>query len=162
MLYVNLLHDIKVGVGFQKFIEGLKDFVTRGLYVRNGLSVEGLTTKELSSLKALFDKFSVEETVSLLVFLDRVLESGVDIETKLFILGYQGIVPISSREELEATVVSGLVAETEDDLKQEARGVRLYEGVKREQKVEKSTEEMKIDLQPIALDDLSKDIFKDM
>lgn len=162
MLYVNLLHDIKVGIGFQKFIEGLKDFVTRGLYVRNGLSVEGLTTKELSSLKALFDKFSVEETVSLLVFLDRVLESGVDIETKLFILGYQGIVPISSREELEATVVGGLVAETEDDLKQEARGVRLYDGVKREQKVEKSTEEMKIDLQPISLDVLSKDIFKDM
>ena len=96
------------------------------------------------------------------MFLNRVLESDVDIETKLFILGYQGIVPISSREELEATVVSGLVAETEDDLKQEARGVRLYEGVKREQKVEKATEEMKIDLQPIALDDLSKDIFKDM
>ena len=47
-------------------------------------------------------------------------------------------------------------------MKQEARGVRLYDGVKREQKVEKSTEEMKIDLQPISLDDLSKDIFKDM
>lgn len=156
MLYVNLLHDIKIGVGFQKFIVGLKDFVTRGLYVRNGMAVEGLTNKELKSLKELFTNFSIEETCSLLLFLDKVLEPGVDLETKLFVLGYQGIVPIESRAELEA---SGVIAETEDALKQEARGVRVYEGLQREKKIEKSVDEMKIELQPMEMDALVDEIF---
>lgn len=157
MMYVNLLHDIRVGIGFDKFVVGLKDFVTRGLYVRSGLAIEGLTTKELSAIKELFSKFSVEEVCSLLNFLDSVLERGSDVETKLFILGYQGIVPIASREELNVT--GEIVKETEGSIKEEQRSVIRYNEEKKERKVEKTVEDMKLELEPMALDDLAEDLF---
>lgn len=162
MMYVNLLHDIKVGIGFKRFVGELKDFVTRGMYVRNGIAVEGLTAKELKSMKDLFNKFSELEICSLLVFMDKVLEPGVDVETKLLVLGYQGIVPISSREELEVGL--GYITKTSDEgtdiIRAEDRGVMEYSKVKAEQKVEKTVDEMKLDLQPLDLDDLAGDFFK--
>ena len=161
MLYVNLLHDIKVGIGFKRFTTELRDFVTRGLYVRNGLAVEGLTSKELKSMGDLFNKFSAMEVCGLLTFLDKVLEPGAEVETKLLILGYQGIRPIDSREELDVKGgLTGLLSESSSTLKDEARGVMEYDAIKGEKKVEKTVEDMQIELSPIGLDDLVDDFFK--
>lgn len=162
MMYVNLLHDIKVGIGFKRFVGELKDFVTRGMYVRNGIAVDGLTAKELKSMKDLFNKFSELEICSLLVFMDKVLEPSADVETKLLVLGYQGIVPISSREELEISLgyVKDTNKEGEDVVKTEEKGAMVYSQMKVEQRVEKTTEEMKLDLRPLDAEDLAEDFFK--
>lgn len=109
----------------------------------------------------LFNKFSAMEVCGLLTFLDKVLEPGAEVETKLLILGYQGIRPIDSREELDVKGgLTGLLSESSSTLKDEARGVMEYDAIKGEKKVEKTVEDMQIDLSPIGLDDLVDDFFK--
>ena len=79
-----------------------------------------------------------------------------------FDLRYQGIVPISSREELEISLgyVKDTNKEGEDVVKVEEKGAMVYSQMKAEQRVEKTTEEMKLDLRPLDAEDLAEDFFK--
>lgn len=89
VLYTKTVHTAMLEVGLKNFVEGLREFVKRGLYISLGLHVLGITKDELKLYKDLFDKFNNEEILALLEFLNN-LGRG-DIETQLLLLGYRGL-----------------------------------------------------------------------
>lgn len=89
VLYTKTVHKAMLDLGLRTFVEELREFTKRGLYLTLGLSVPGVTSKELKLYTKLFSEFNNEEILALLDFLDKVT-SG-DIETKLLLLGYRGL-----------------------------------------------------------------------
>lgn len=93
VLYTQLVYKAITGVGIKRFVEELREFTKRGLYINTGLSVYGVTKTEMRHYKDLFKEFSVEEVYQVLSFLDNIHRG--DVETKLLLWGYQGLSPIT-------------------------------------------------------------------
>ena len=89
VMYTKTVHTAMMEVGLKTFVEDLREFVKRGLYISLGLHVLGITKDELKLYKDLFDKFNNEEILALLEFLNN-LGRG-DTETQLLLLGYRGL-----------------------------------------------------------------------
>lgn len=88
--YVTLLHRIKTQTELKMFISNLVDFTRKGIYVINQIQLDGISDGELLTYRNIFGKFTVEQLSNLLVKLNDL--SYGDIETKLLILGYKGLV----------------------------------------------------------------------
>lgn len=88
--YVTLLHQIKTSMELKLFVRSLIDFTLRGIYVVNQIEIDGVTDGELSTYRELFGSFTVEQMACLIERLTD-LSKG-DVETKLILLGYTGIV----------------------------------------------------------------------
>lgn len=84
--YINILYKIKVGFGFNQFLDTLTKFTSRGIYILNSVEVEGLSADELQSYLKLFKKFKIEEISRVLREL-RQLSRG-DVEANLISFMY--------------------------------------------------------------------------
>lgn len=89
VLYTKTVHSAALEIGLKLFVDDLREFVKRGLYISLGLSVLGITKDEIKLYKDLFSKFTNDEILALLEFLNN-LGRG-DIETQLLLLGYRGL-----------------------------------------------------------------------
>lgn len=79
--YLAILHQVRTLGGFDVFLNSSLNFLTRGIYVVNGIAVDGMSEYELRQFSNLFKKFSEEEIGFLLNSLlklrgSRDLESG--------------------------------------------------------------------------------------
>ena len=54
MGYIDILYTIKVSYGFEQFLVSLSNFTKRGIYILNGVEVDGITEGELKSYLKLF------------------------------------------------------------------------------------------------------------
>lgn len=97
--FITTLHKIKTSIDLKSFIKSLTEFTQRGIYVINQIDLDGVSDAELGIYRDLFGRFTVEEMGNLLVKLYD-LSMG-DIETKLMLLGYRGLIdnPILKKEE---------------------------------------------------------------
>lgn len=86
--YFATLSKVRVGAGFVGFLREIIAFLTRGLYVINGVSVEGLSDSEMGDLSKLFKKFSVDEIGYLLSSL-LALGGSQELEAELMSLVYK-------------------------------------------------------------------------
>lgn len=116
--YLTFLGKIKASMDMKQFIESLLPFTVRGIYIANGIEVEALDKSEISTYKSLFKKFQPGDVAYLLnLLLD--MKSSLDIESKLMLLGYTGIL---HRKIAEGTAVSseiGLIPESEGSVGRE-------------------------------------------
>lgn len=87
--YIKFIADIKENINLRQFINGLITFTQRGIYVYNSINLEGLDLSEIKRYKKIFSKFSANDIVYILDFLMGMKDD--DIETKLLMLGYQGV-----------------------------------------------------------------------
>ena len=81
LAYMGLLYKIKVSFDFRQFLVSLNNFTMRGIYILNGVDVEGISEDELVSYKELFKSFTTEELSYVLSSLRR-MDIG-DIEANL-------------------------------------------------------------------------------
>lgn len=81
LAYMGLLYKIKVSFDFRQFLVSLNNFTMRGIYILNGVDVEGISEDELVSYKELFKSFTTEELSYILSSLRR-MDIG-DIEANL-------------------------------------------------------------------------------
>lgn len=81
LAYMGLLYKIKVSFDFRQFLVSLNNFTMRGIYILNGVDVEGISEDELISYKELFKSFTTEELSYILSSLRR-MDIG-DIEANL-------------------------------------------------------------------------------
>lgn len=81
LAYMELLYKIKVSFDFRQFLVSLNNFTMRGIYILNGVDVEGISEDELVSYKELFKSFTTEELSYILSSLRR-MDIG-DIEANL-------------------------------------------------------------------------------
>lgn len=105
MRYMTVLHNIKTTMTFESFLISLRNFTTRGIYILNGIEVEGMHKEEIRKFSELFSRFDVTQ---LSLLLSRLLTLGNgDIEANLLNFIYRqnledGIATkYSAEEELE-------------------------------------------------------------
>lgn len=58
MSYINIMYNIKTSYSFERFLTSLTNFTVRGIYILNGVQVDGLSTEEVSSYLNLFKKIT--------------------------------------------------------------------------------------------------------
>lgn len=88
--YIRVLHTIKQKISIDKFVVSLDNFIVRGVYVLNGMDVDGLTPEEVKEYKELFKQFTPEQLCNLI---QKILSmrGNVSAETQLLLLGYTGV-----------------------------------------------------------------------
>lgn len=92
MNYVNFLSGVMDVFDLKQYMADLVSFTKRGLYTVNGVTVSGMDASEVKLYSDLFGKLPVDAISHIL---DTVLniESSNDIESRLLLLGYRGLVP---------------------------------------------------------------------
>lgn len=73
MGYMTVMHHIKTTMTFESFLQTLRTFTIRGIYVLNGINLEGMHKEEIRKFSELFSKFDV---VQLSLLLSRLLSLG--------------------------------------------------------------------------------------
>lgn len=73
MGYMSIMHQIKTTMTFESFLQMLRTFTIRGIYVLNGIQLEGMHKEEIRKFSDLFSKFDV---VQLSLLLSRLLTLG--------------------------------------------------------------------------------------
>ena len=79
--YMSLLYKIKVEYDFKQFLTSLNSFTIRGIYIMNGIDIEGVSENEITSYMNLFKSFSTEDLSYILSSLRR-MDVG-DVEANL-------------------------------------------------------------------------------
>lgn len=113
--YVTLIAEIKGRMELSVFISELRDFTARGIFVANGLTVDGVADSELKIYKDLFGNMSVSEIGAILKKLSSIDMGNLELE--LLTLGYCGF------EEEQKPIGSGEVeiSSVENELKGEVK-----------------------------------------
>ena len=87
MGFMTIMHQIKTTMPFESFLQSLRTFTIRGIYVLNGINLEGMHKEEIRKFSDLFAKFDV---VQLSLLLSRLLSLGDgDIEANLLNFMYR-------------------------------------------------------------------------
>lgn len=87
--YVTLLHKIKTSMDLSVFLVELQQFVKNGIYVINGINLDGVSDSDLKSYRELFSDLGVAKISFLL---NKLLSLDVkNLETELLSLGYSGL-----------------------------------------------------------------------
>lgn len=101
LAYTNIIYRIKTGYNFEQFVASVTNFTLRGLYVLNGVEVEGLSDTELDSLLKLFKSFSPLEISHILKSLKQMTTGNVEANLMYFI--YTEAIPIGGATEVVET-----------------------------------------------------------
>jgi DNA polymerase-3 subunit gamma/tau len=105
--YINLLYSVKTSFSFEQFVSSVTRFTVRGIYILNGVNVEGLSKDELESYMDLFNKISPAKISLILASLRRM--SIGDVEANLMGFIYSEDESFKSPEETTSVVVTPAV-----------------------------------------------------
>ena len=83
--YINIIYRIKTEFNFGQFLQTLTNFTTRGIYILNGVDVEGLSEDELIEYMKLFKKFSPKDLSYILSSLRRMNVGDIEANFMAFI-----------------------------------------------------------------------------
>ena len=83
--YINILYKIKTTFDFNQFLVTLTNFTIRGVYILNGIDVEGLSPEEIKSYSKLFKTFSSSEISTILSGIKRMGVGDIEANFMSFI-----------------------------------------------------------------------------
>lgn len=89
--YIAFIGELRDTLDLKTFVDSVISFTIRGLYIQNGIRTQGIDVKELKTIKGIFSSFTRAEITNLLKSLIDIRNSSADIETKLLLLGYEGL-----------------------------------------------------------------------
>lgn len=87
--FVNCISEVKQKFELNVFLRELQAFLTRGIYIINGIHVEGVASSELKVYKDLFSEMSVSELGYLMSKLLNIDTRNTELE--LLVLGFRGL-----------------------------------------------------------------------
>lgn len=147
--YVTLLHKIKTSMDLRVFLTELQQFAKRGIYVINGINLDGVSDGDLVSYRELFSDLGVAKISFLL---NKLLSMNTDnIEMELLVLGYSGIDTVLHEEELDLGLetIQSLEGECSKEQSQAVKVIKEEEAIKTENGIKNAdnlTQEASIDL----------------
>lgn len=100
----DVLADVKKKTTFIEFYNVLREFILQGMYVRNGIQVEGMTVDEMKRFKKLFQALTIDEHKAIMSDLQKLTEhkdDEDDLEVYLLAMTIEGI----KTETIPTTVV---------------------------------------------------------
>lgn len=134
--YVTLLHKIKTTMELTSFFTELEHFVKQGIYVINGINLDGVSDGDLASYKELFSDLGVAK---LSYLLNKLLSMDKrNLEMELLVLGYSGLDSIIKEDNTDLGLSSILSIDNECS-KEQAQAVKTIkeeEAIKTEQAIE--------------------------
>lgn len=99
--YVHYINDIKSKFDLKQFLDGVTAFLKRGIFVYNGVNVDGLETEEIKQYQKIFSNFSASHIAFMLNEFNAIAASS-DVEVRLLLMGYTGV---KKKEVVEAQAV---------------------------------------------------------
>ena len=128
-----VLHQVKVNSDFDTFTNELINFIRRAIYIRSGLSVEGVLDEEIKAYGKLLDTISVKQLSTLLDYLQRVKRG--DIEINLMTIAYSSL---ESKQEKAIKNLYSKMLENERAMEENIRDANT--AIQKEIKSEKTAE----------------------
>lgn len=108
--YINVLYKIKMEYGFEQFLIALTNFTTRGIYILNGVEVEGLSEDEMMSYLKLFKSVTAENISFILSSLKQMHLGDIEANFMAFIYSNNaeraGRIEVSVKTEESSTATS--------------------------------------------------------
>ena len=149
--YVTLLHKIKTSMDLRVFLTELQQFAKRGIYVINGINLDGVSDGDLVSYRELFSDLGVAKISFLL---NKLLSMNTDnIEMELLVLGYSGIDTVLHEHEegldLGLETIQSLEGECSKEQSQAVKVIKEEEAIKTENGIKNAdnlTQEASIDM----------------
>ncbi|PGF05102.1 DNA polymerase III subunit [Bacillus toyonensis] len=135
--FVSIIHKVKTKMTVQEFVKNLTNFTKRGIYIWNGVNLEGITENELRNMKELFKQFKLEELALMIEFLTTV--SDGDVEVNLLLLGFKGLEKPKNVQAQEEVVIE----ENKNDIEQENKVISGNKKAITEERKLKSIESVK-------------------
>ncbi|EEM74332.1 DNA polymerase III subunit gamma/tau [Bacillus thuringiensis IBL 4222] len=135
--FVSIIHKVKTKMTVQEFVKNLTNFTKRGIYIWNGVNLEGITENELKNMKELFKQFKLEELAMMIEFLTTV--SDGDVEVNLLLLGFKGLEKPKNVQSQEEVVIE----ENKNDIEQENKVISGNKKAITEERKLKSIESVK-------------------
>lgn len=113
--YVKFLGKLKMNVNLEAFIDNLIEFTTRGLYIYNGVKMDGVDAEEIKHYKTIFNSFNSADIANILTLLMETKASR-NFEAKLMLMGYTGLRAKKNNYADEAELVTDNDTSTESSL----------------------------------------------
>lgn len=88
--YLTYLGRVKTTMDLKQYLDALIPFTVRGIYISSGIDVEALDKSEIKRYKDIFGRFHAGDIAYLLTLLLD-MKKSLDVETKLMLLGYTGL-----------------------------------------------------------------------
>ena len=85
MEYINIMYSIKTSYSFEQFLVSLTNFTVRGIYILNGVEVDGISREEIDSYLNLFKKASPAQISSILSSLRKMRVGDLEANFMSFI-----------------------------------------------------------------------------
>ena len=85
MGYVNIMYSIKTSYSFDQFLVSLTNFTVRGIYILNGVNVDGISREEIDAYMKLFKKVSPVQISSILSSLRKMRVGDLEANFMSFI-----------------------------------------------------------------------------
>lgn len=147
--YVTLLHKIKTTMELRVFLTELQQFVKRGIYVINGINLDGVSDGDLISYRDLFSDLGVAKISFLL---NRLLTMDTNnIEMELLVLGYSGISSVikNDDEPLGLETIQSIEGECSKEQTQAVKVLKEEDAIRSEKAIKNAdslTDEADIDM----------------
>lgn len=87
MAYMTLMYRIRMEYDFGQFLSSLTVFVMRGVYIINGIDVDGMSAEEIGTYAKVFKALSVEDISYMLQELKRLRVGDIEANLMTFIYG---------------------------------------------------------------------------
>lgn len=147
---LNALHRVRTLSDFDTFSRGLIDFVRRGIYVKNGILVDGVLESEMEAYAKLLAPLTVKQSSFLLNRLQSI-DKG-DIEINLISLLYSNLEVLSTEEPKE--VIKPLEKEQQNEAKSQEEDRRDREKASKDELDQQVTDLNK----PVDQDEMMKEL----
>lgn len=121
--YVTLLYKIKTTMDLNVFLKELQQFVKRGIYVINGINLDGISDGDLISYRELFSDLGIAK-ISFLLHKLLTLDTS-NIEMELLVLGYSGLSSIISTDGDKSSGLELIESIDNECMKEQAQAVKV-------------------------------------
>lgn len=148
MGYIDVMYTVKTSYSFDQFLISLTNFTKRGIYIINGVEVEGLSTDELKSYMKLFKQMKPKVISTILSTLRR-MNLG-DIEANFMSFVYADLSG-DATEDKPVAVVPTEGTSVAEEAKFRNRNLEKIESAK----LSKGSEALAGEMQTFGLEDMS-------
>jgi len=147
MEYVGIMYKIKTTYTFEQFLISLSNFTKRGIYILNGIEVDGISEEELKSYMKLFKTIDAQTISYILSSLKRMNVGDIEANFMLFI--YTDVSCVNGNN---GNSVVGIGKESvSEEVKYRNTNLQRIESAK----LSKGESILGSEMKPVAFDDLS-------
>lgn len=126
--YSSMLYNIKQKMSLDSFKSNITSFIMRGIYIKSGVPVNGLDSKEIRKYGEFFKKFDERELAVLMANLNKVSVGNIEANFLAFIYDERDYLfqPPAAVEEKKEQIVISNTGQTESEVRDRANSKKEH------------------------------------